>query len=123
MVFGPNEIGSNKMSCFGFLANLMPPLHRPSSRIACSVFGLGWGDWPDRYFVPGEVRNYCTIGACRPSGLLPHNRHPHFQLVECLVVHLTLPSHVLGNQYAGVHAFDLEALVLPAARVRREYGS
>jgi hypothetical protein len=19
--------------------------------------------WPDRYFVPGEVRGYCTIGA------------------------------------------------------------
>ena len=33
------------------------------------------------------------------------------------------PSHVLGNQYADVHAFLVEALVPPTARVRREYGS
>ena len=30
---------------------------------------------------------------------------------------------LLGNQYAGVHAFQVETLVSPTSRVRREYGS
>jgi len=42
MVFGPNEIGSNKMSCFGFLANLMPPLHRSCPELHARLLVQGW---------------------------------------------------------------------------------
>ena len=33
------------------------PISCSKARVASSK------DWPDRYFVPGEVRGYCTIGA------------------------------------------------------------
>jgi hypothetical protein len=42
MVFGPNEIGSNKMSCFGFLANLMPPLHGPFPELHVRLLVWVW---------------------------------------------------------------------------------